>query len=213
MLKIQFFIFFFINLNLHSQEKKIYYFDDKLNEISRTHFLRNFKSKKYLMQTFELDTAYIDVSVRIKNYGKLDKDQFKKLINSINYITKQEIDDSKFLIIHYYPGFDVCNNSEYPQLWNTNDKNYVKQLNKITPVNTFFIYQNDEKLEDTYSNKFDWFKDKNQAVENQFFKYHYLCGSFVVIAKTGDYISHYGEYGKQTVLDITKELRKKTKND
>lgn len=39
-----------------------------------------------------------------------------------------------------------------------------------------------------------------------FFKYHYPCSSFVVINSNGNYIAYYGEFGKQIVWKIAKEL-------
>ena len=41
-----------------------------------------------------------------------------------------------------------------------------------------------------------------------FFKYHFPCFSCVVIDSKGNFIANYGEFGKQTVWEISKELKK-----
>ena len=41
-----------------------------------------------------------------------------------------------------------------------------------------------------------------------FFKYHFPCFSCVVIDSKGNFIANYGEFGKQTVWEISEELKK-----
>ena len=211
MFKFLYIALFLIALSLNAQEKKTYYFDNKSNQITKKEFIKSLNNRDYLFQTFEIDTAFISVRFKRKNTGQLNENEFNTLKTSLNDITKKELNDEKFILIHYYPGATPCLKSIYPSLWNNDDSGYLNQLNNITSINVYFVFRNDDTLDDSYTNKFVWLKDKKQTIEKQFFKYIFPCGSFVVISDTGEYISYYGEYGKHSVLDFTKELSKKIK--
>ncbi|MEZ4802834.1 MAG: hypothetical protein R2797_08670 [Gelidibacter sp.] len=200
-------------LKMYSQEKKIYYYNDGWKKISENRFKRNFSSKKYLMQTFEVDTAYINVSFKRKNYGLLKNNEFENLISTLQAHTNKDLKNSKLIVINYYPGSDNCNKTKVPSTWNVYDTDYVKELDKITTVSQFWIYKIDENLENNHKDRLKWMEDKNRIVEKQFFKYHFLCGSFVVIDNQGNFISYYGEYAKQTVWEIAKELNRHHKKN
>jgi hypothetical protein len=47
-----------------------------------------------------------------------------------------------------------------------------------------------------------------KIVENLFFEHHYPCSSFAVISKNGDYISYFGEIGKEYIWEATQIMNK-----
>ena len=61
-----------------------------------------------------------------------------------------------------------------------------------------YIYKDGEGLE-KYDGIIKWHKDPNKIIEELFFKYHYPCMSFVAISGNGEFISFFGEFGKETV--------------
>ena len=50
-----------------------------------------------------------------------------------------------------------------------------------------------------YEGLLDWHKDPDGITEKLFFNYHYPCSSFVVISPNGNYLSYFGEFGKEYV--------------
>jgi len=78
-------------------------------------------------------------------------------------------------------------------------------LYQIAEVKPIYVYKNDDGLK-KYKGVVNWHKDPNGIVEKLFFKRHYPCGSFVVISKKGDFISHFGEYAKESIWEVTQRL-------
>ena len=52
----------------------------------------------------------------------------------------------------------------------------------------------------------DWYKDPYHIIEKLFFKYHYPCSSFVVISKTGEFSSYFGEISKENVWEAAEKM-------
>ena len=135
----------------------------------------------------------------------MNKNQLNELKD--NLAIKDSI-DNKLIVIIYYPGKDNCNGMEEYSTWNIFDKDYLKNLEKISDISHHWIYKDDENLKYYYKRKKGWKKDSKQFVEKMFFKYHYPCFSCVVIDSKGNFIANYGEFGKQTVWEISEELKK-----
>jgi hypothetical protein len=54
----------------------------------------------------------------------------------------------------------------------------------------------------------EWKKDSEGIVERLFFEHHYPCSSFVSISKNSDYISYFGEFGKEYIWEATQIMNK-----
>ncbi|WP_418514026.1 hypothetical protein [Corallibacter sp.] len=188
-----------------SQQKKIKYLNEIYEEINPKEFIKAKKTGKYLDLYFENDTLIQCLLVRRRPIGKLNKNQFEKLKENLQI--KNTIEDDLVVII-YYPGKDSCNKAEKYSTWNVFDSDYLKKLKKISGISHHWIYKDDENLKYYYKRKIGWKKDKNQFIEKLFFKYHYPCFSFVVIDSKGNYMAYYGEFGKQTVWELAKTLKK-----
>ena len=206
-------LLYFSLLSIYSQsEKLIYYYDVDGSKISKKNYVEKssrYKSlnKNYLSTTFENDTCYIKKLVKRKNYGKLKKSELDSLYKTINNTTKS---NQKFTLIHYHPGRDGCNDGSISSNGiknNIYNKQYLRRLKKDYKI--YWIYKKDETLNFEKAKSIDWQIDKNQFIEKTFFKYHYLCNSFVIIDNdTGNYISIFGESGGQTVIEIAEEMKK-----
>lgn len=107
-----------------------------------------------------------------------------------------KIDSTKPIVIIYYPGKDPCNSSGSPRskerikLIFDNLEIGLKQIAQTRPI---YISKDYENME-SYQGVLDWYKDPEGIIEKLFFKYHYPCLSFVVISKSGKFISYYGEF-------------------
>lgn len=189
-----------------SQEKKLFFYNENIEEITKDEFYKQRNYQKNLDLYFENDTLINCVLIQRKNYGQLSEEDFKKLKNSLSSNTNL---DGELIVIVYYPGKDRCNGMERISTWNIFDNDYLRKLRKINSYNHFWIYKNDENLKYYHPRKVKWTKDIDQIVEKLFFKFHFPCFSSVVIDKRGNYISYYGEFGKQEIWEMSSELSKK----
>ena len=201
-------LLFIINLSFSQAKKKIFY-NTNFKEITESNFYTQKNLETNLDLYFENDTLITSVLVKRKNYGKLNDSILKKLQKNLS--ADKEL-TNEITVIIYYPGKDNCNGMERNSTWNIFDNDYIITLNKITNYNHFWIYKDDENLKYYHPKQVKWEKDTNQFIEKTFFEFHYPCFSTVVIDKNGNYISYFGEFGKSTIWDITKELINKRKD-
>ncbi len=136
--------------------------------------------------------------------GQLNEQDFSMLKSNLSV---KEI-KSDFILIIYYPGKDKCNGMERVSTWNVFDQDFTAQLNIIVNHQQFWVYKNDENLKYYHPEEVTWQLDKEALVEQLFFKQPYPCASFVVIDQKANYISFFGEFGKQHVWKVSEELVK-----
>lgn len=181
------------------------YFDVKGFEITKAKFEDKRKTNKYL--DIQGESANHKKLIERVETGQLNN--VKSLYKLIGYTTGNELDETKPLVIIYYPGPDLCNSAgsasvELKSTWFRELENGVFKIAASKPV---YIYK-DEKGVEKYKDSMTWYKDPEGTIERLFFKYHYPCSSFTVIGKDGNYISYFGEFGKDNVWAAAKILAK-----
>ena len=82
-----------------------------------------------------------------------------------------------------------------------------KGIYKIAQSKPVYIYKDRNGLE-KFRSVLPWMQDPGKTIERLFFKYHYPCYSFTVIANDGKYISYFGEFTKESVWAAIKLLAK-----
>ncbi|WP_204346647.1 hypothetical protein [Psychroserpens algicola] len=184
---------------------KTKYFDENSVEISKSKFNRIRSTNKLL-----------DIPGDSANHKKLTLREKRGKINDRNSLelllentTNRELDSKKPIAIIYYPGKDPCNssgttNKEWIANWHEQLEEGLNQVAKIKPL---YIYKVNDGLE-KYNGILNWYNDPKGTVERLFFEHHYPCKSFVVISKDGDYISYFGEFGKEYVWEATQLMNK-----
>ncbi|WP_316826116.1 hypothetical protein [Pedobacter miscanthi] len=191
-------------LKIKAQEvKNTRYFDVDNKEISQ----QVFKDKRATNTVLDIpgDSSNHHKLINREQQGKISNR--KELISLLEYAAHEKINPSQQILIIYYPGKDACNTGGDVKFLISNLKEIEKGVDRIASTKTFYIYKDKEGLE-RYDNAIPWIKDPEQIVEKLFFKYHYPCNSFTVISKTGKYISYFGEFYKDLVLEASKKLRK-----
>lgn len=179
---------------------KTRYFDEKSVEITKSKFNRIRSTNKFL----EIPGDSINhkkLTLREKR-GKINDRKSLELL--LEKATNLELGSNKPIVIIYYPGKDHCNSS------GTTDTEWIKSwygqledgLNQVADVKPLYIFKDNDGLE-KYNGILNWKKDPEKTIERLFFEYHYPCSSFVVISKNGDYISYFGEFGKEYVWEAT----------
>jgi len=184
---------------------KIKYFDENNAEISKSKFNRIRSTNKLL-----------DIPGDSANHKKLTLREKRGKINDRNSLelllenaTNRELDSKKPIVIIYYPGKDPCNSSETTNKeWIANWHEQLEEgLNQVAKIKPLYIYKDNDGLE-KYHGILNWNSDPKGTVERLFFEHHYPCKSFVVISKDGDYISYFGEFGKEYVREATQLMNK-----
>ncbi|MBA9079616.1 hypothetical protein [Rufibacter quisquiliarum] len=135
-------------------------------------------------------------------------ENYEKIISTLTQ-ANIAVDRTKPLVIIYYPGKDACNSSGSGSAANVSPQKdeLTRRTQKIANVNPVRIYRTYAGLENKRSGA-TWHKDPEQVIEKTFFKYHYPCGSYVILAPNGKYISYFGEFMQEQLLKELKEIMK-----
>ncbi|MEE9362131.1 MAG: hypothetical protein V3U92_05985 [Cellulophaga sp.] len=184
---------------------KAKYFDENNIKISKSKFYRIRSTNKFLDITGD-SINHKKLTLREKR-GKITN---RALLESLlEKETNQELDSTKPLVIIYYPGKDRCNSSG--SATKRSRKTWFRQLedgiNQVVQIKPIYIYKDNDGLK-KYNGVLTWHKDPEGIVERLFFENHYPCNSFVVISKDGNYISYFGEFGKEYVWEATQLMNK-----
>ena len=202
-------LFLLINLLSFSQEFEKKFLDINKNEITEKEF---YKQKDYSINLdvfIQSDSLIIGMLVRRKNKGKLDKIQSKQLKEYLTRISGEKIDSSKILVINYLSSTPKTPYFGKESQWTIFKNDYLKSLHKIPNIQQIWINNPDnQNLKYFHNDRINWVEDSNRIIENIFFPFEFEFGNFVVINPNGNYISYYAEYGKEEVLNITKECIK-----
>ena len=199
----------FLMLSLQSKAQKIRYFDSDNNKISKEKYFRKLNNYESYFDILKNDSTKI--LVLRENQGKLKK--IKQLLLTVKANIYQPLDVSKNTLIYYYPGKDLCNSTG-----SATKKSYKKWYSKLEKkikrkdsLNIIKIYKDNYGL-NAKNNVNEWDLDPFQIIEKSFFKYHYSCGSFVIVGPNGNYVSFFGEYGHNQVIEALKKLKEAQRN-
>ena len=179
-----------------SSKRDFTYLDIDNKKISKSKFRQKRSTNKYL--DIQIDSLNQKKLIERTKTGKIDKiEVYRSLISNKS---SEKLDFSKPVVIVYYPGKDPCNSSglqskESIQNWYSNLEDGIQQLNANAPI---YLYKVKDGLE-KYEGLLDWHKDPDGITEKLFFNNHYPCSSFVVISPNGNYLSYFGEFGKEYV--------------
>jgi len=138
-------------------------------------------------------------------FGKVDPLPFFEKTGNL-----KALESGKSLIVIFYPGKDECNSSgagdnaeSFPKEYKTLTK-WSEKGDAAPPV---FMYGNPHGLE-KYGEEVTWISDPEHIFQDQFFKYPYPCGSFVIIHPSGEYRAILGGYPLSQVQVALKKLNR-----
>jgi len=197
------FAIFLVVVSSSVNAQSVKYFDEKGIEFSKKEYQSKAKSKDLLEVSENSFTKRLSVREEIGQVSDINL-----LYKTVSDISGQKVDTTKPLVIIYYPGKDNCNssgssNKDWTRNWYSDLENGIK---KVVDVKPYYISKDNKGLKGT-EGIVDWKKD-NGTIETQFFKYHYPCCSFVVIAPDGRYMSYFGEFPKEYVWEATRRMSK-----
>lgn len=193
--------------NQNIDNNSIKYFDENYKPISKIEFEKRNWTKDVISAQGDSTNHKILLYRKIK--GRIDN---KKILDSVlSSATNRKIDASKPIVIFYYPGKDICNSSgratkkTFREWYNKMEKG----VHKIKESTIIYVYKDIDGLYDKYDGDKDWIKDPARIVERHFFNRHYLCNSFVVISKKGEFISYFGESPMENIWKAVREINRK----
>jgi len=209
-----FFLFFISSIAKAQNEKPIQYFDIDGSEISiqlyKSKSKYNANSPNYLTLRFENDSILAFKLFYQKNYGTLDAKNLELLKSYLNKNSEEKLSKTKSMIIQYHPGKDRCNrNRERAFRYHLE---YPRKIRRFLDYKTYLIYKELDNYKNKRSRKIDWIHDDEKIIEQLFFNFHFPCGSFVIVSPEGNYISYYGEYNSDRIVDIAMEIKQSLEN-
>jgi len=194
-----------------AQKKKVYFYDENDAPTSKNAFWKDKNDRGKLHLKLDLDSATVHVKVKRENRGTIPVDELTLIRHDLTTTSGKAVDLNNIIVVDYYPGDDACNAVSTPEqtkFIKEDRKKYLVNLHQLAPVAQFDIYNPNEKgkgLKGLPAGN----PDLNDRIRKTFFKYHYPCGSVVIIRPDGQYIAYYGEYSKEQVLGYVKELNSK----
>ncbi len=201
---ILFLIVVFTIQNVFAQKQR--YFDENNKEISKRKYQRKKSESKYV--EIQRDTSNIrKVVLRIKE-GKLENKQ--QVFNLLEKEIGASFNYSKPIVIIYYSAKDFCSYIGSSSLYLSEEwyQNFEGGLMKNAQVKPYYFYKEVIGLEE--KNKFiKWNNDPEDILEKTFFLENKKCAGFVIIAKTGDYISYFDEYLPEDVWRFAKKIKRR----
>ncbi|PQV48916.1 hypothetical protein CLV33_104122 [Jejuia pallidilutea] len=193
-------------------KNKTRYFDENNVEISKSQFNR-IRSTNKLLGIPGDSINHKKLTLREKR-GKINNRKSLELL--LEKATNLELDSLKPIVIIFHPGKDKNNSGAFKN-YKSNSYNIerIRQwygqledgINQVAQTKPIYIYKDSSGLE-KYDGILTWYKDPEKTIEKLFFKHHYPGSSFVVISKNGDYISYFGEFGKEYVWEATQIMNK-----
>lgn len=206
------FFILLISFNTYSQKKAEQvnkYFDKDYNQINEKKF-EKIKNENRLLRSIQGNSINHKILSNRENFATL---QNKHILDSLlTSATNKKVDSSKTMVIIFYPGKTPCNSSGTVTKGNRKawHRKLERKIFKITQTKPIYIYKDKEGIE-KYDGIMTWYKDPNKTIQKLFFNSNsrYQCGSFVVISKKGEFISHFNEYPRYYVWKAAEILTKK----
>lgn len=191
-----------------SAQKPAKYYDAAGKELSKAEFDYIERTQNYLGVIVD-SSANAHQLVWREEWGIVPS--VDSIYSKLETATGKSIDRNKYLVILYYPGKDRSNSSgsATPDDYARYDSELARNIQKIAPTQVIHIYKDPTGLKKLYGNLSKHYQDPETIIERTFFKYHYPCGSYVIIRPDGAYGSYFGEYAYEDILERAKALKKK----
>lgn len=184
------------------ENSKTKYFNENNIEISKLQFDKSRTNKKLIAVLNDSMNKKILIQREVR--GKIsNKELFN---NSLSKSLNINVDSKKPIVIIYYIGKDPYNSGGgfVDKQWVKKWKNDLeKGLNEIAETNPIYLYKAYDGLK-KHEGIIPWKKDPENKVADLFFKHKYPWLSFVVISKSGDYISRFGEFTLDYIWEATR---------
>lgn len=202
-----FFVAFLFTISGFTQSTTDIYLDEYGLKITKKEYDDHSKNKVgyfYLEGITENGKVYF-IEKRVIN-GRVSHKVVNELRTHLQNLTQSQINENNILVVNYYPGPDSCNQSGTRTTSNSRLKSYHRRISRQKDVNQFFIYKSTEGL-GFRKEGITWYPDENNLWQTHFFKYHYPCGSFVIVRPDGHFYLMKGEYDTRQIFKRLKELR------
>ncbi|MFV8837455.1 hypothetical protein [Salinimicrobium soli] len=189
---------------IKKQSDSLMYFDENYQRISAEEFYNKKISQGWSSR--KVDSLNHRILHPRSTYGDIENKNF--ITTQLERLTGKKVDTTKNIVVIYYPGKDGCNSSARVSRRDMSYryKKMERKVNKIAESSFFYIYNDKEGLYEKMDGFREWYQDPDYIFQELFFKHHYSCSSFVLISNTGEFITTFGEFSLDEMLESMKFL-------
>lgn len=208
-MRLSLFFIFFTSI-FFGQQKPIVFYNEIGEKISQQEFIDTKDYSKNLDLYFENDTTQIGILITRQKFGQLDKRTFTELKKYLSELGERKIDSTQNIVINYLTAFPKKEeNTKSRSGWNVLDRNYLKKLHKIAPINQFWINSpQSDNLKYYHQNKINWLTDKENLFSKLFFPYGVRYGNYILIKPDGKFFFYLGEHSKYQIWESAEKYFK-----
>jgi len=194
-------IILLISVQAFAQKKPIEFYNENGEEITEEKFLKSKDYSKNLDLYFDTDTIQYGLLIERQKFGQLDQKTFTDLKIYLSELSKTQIDSTHNIVVNYLTAFPKKEeNTRSRSGWNVLDRDYLKKLHKIAPINQFWINSpQSDNLKYYHHNKIKWITDKENLFNKLFFHYGVRYGNYILIKPDGKFFYYLGEHSKYQI--------------
>lgn len=196
-------IILLLSVQAFTQTKPIVFYNENGEEITEENFLKSRDYRRNLDLYFENDSMQYGLLIQRQKFGQLDQKTFAGLKTYLTDLSHTPIDSAQNIVVNYLTALPKrAENITSRSGWNVLDRDYLKKLHRIAPINQFWINSPDsDNLKYYHQNKINWITDRDNLFKRLFFRYEVRYGNYILIKPDGKFYFSMGEHSKYEILE------------
>lgn len=196
-------IILLISIQTFGQTKQIVFYNENGEEITEENFLNSRNYSRNLDLYFENDSIQYGLLIERQKYGQLDQKTFTELKTYLGQLSQTQIDSTQNIVVNYLTAFPKKEeNTTSRSGWNVLDRDYLKKLHQIAPINQFWINSSQaDNLQYHHQNRINWITDNENLFNKLFFPYEVRYGNYILIKPDGKFYYYLGEHSKYQIWE------------
>ncbi|WP_405566391.1 hypothetical protein [Polaribacter sp. Asnod6-C07] len=162
--------------------KKEKFFNDDLKEISFEDYKKLAEDDSNILFDETNDSVIFKMALKKIKTSRFSINEFDKIKNNIENITKKSIDEDKTIILNFINLSCDCPNNEHSIYFKKRYKKYLKKVDKKDNIQQLFIAVNPSEI----NIGLDYFNDNDSYLTKTLFK-KIRSNGFVIIKPNGNY--------------------------
>lgn len=196
-------IILLISIQTFGQTKQIVFYNENGEEITEENFLNSRNYSRNLDLYFENDSIQYGLLIERQKYGQLDQKTFTELKTYLGQLSQTQIDSTQNIVVNYLTAFPKKEeNTTSRSGWNVLDRDYLKKLHQIAPINQFWINSSQvDNFQYHHQNRINWITDNENLFNKLFFPYEVRYGNYILIKPDGKFYYYLGEHSKYQIWE------------
>lgn len=196
-------IILLISIQTFGQTKQIVFYNENGEEITEENFLNSRNYSRNLDLYFENDSIQYGLLIERQKFGQLDQKTFTELKTYLGQLSQTQIDSTQNIVVNYLTAFPKKEeNTTSRSGWNVLDRDYLKKLHQIAPINQFWINSSQvDNFQYHHQNRINWITDNENLFNKLFFPYEVRYGNYILIKPDGKFYYYLGEHSKYQIWE------------